>query len=331
MEKQLTNADLRALRIIEGAIKKLNLNLSGQIILTEAGSGFYRFTPIIALMAGAEKVIAYTGDSAYGLASEIRKSTYNLASHLNINDKLTIRQNKLTENDFEIATIITNSGYLRPLDKSKLNNVNTKCVIPLMFEAWEIRDEDIDIEYCRESKIKVAGTWENHPLINVFSGIRVLAVKLALEAGYEIISNKIAVWSDDHFGEEAVAGFKAMGAQDVFMTTDYSELQDRLVDIDFVFVCDYSETRPYFGREGIWEKTDFENGTSPAGIVKLYGDFPANFPTIYPLRYTVPKQMSATLGHLGPKLIIDLQVAGFRVAQHMLENTKSRLVQPITY
>jgi len=331
MVKNLTNTDKRSIRIARQAIEKLGLNLEGKVVVTETGSNFYKFTPIIALLAGAKKVIAYVADSNYGKAADISKGTKALEAALSVNNRLIIRENTVNKNDFTEADIITNSGFLRPLDRKKLANVGPNCVIPLMFEAWELRQEDIDIEYCKKRRIKVAGTWENHPLINVFPGIRVLAVKIALDAGYELIGNNIAVWSDDHFGQEAAAGFRAMGAKEVFITTDYVELRERLDRLDFIFVCDYDEDRPYFGTNSVWDIADFSSAAIPVGIVKLYGHFPDDNQAVYPRHHTHARQMSYTLGHLGPKLILELLTAGFRVAQHMLEGTTSRLVQPITF
>ena len=52
---------------------------------------------------------------------------------------------------------------------------------------------------------------------------------------------------------------------------------------------------------------------------------------VYPDRKGYASKMSETLGYLGITPIINLQVAGFKVAQNMIEGKKSKLNQPITY
>jgi hypothetical protein len=51
-------------------VKALNLDLKGKVVLTEAASGAYVVTPIVAAIAGA-KVYAYCKDTAYGTVEEI--------------------------------------------------------------------------------------------------------------------------------------------------------------------------------------------------------------------------------------------------------------------
>ena len=58
--------------------------------------------------------------------------------------------------------------------------------------------------------IKIAGTWEDHPKINVFQSFGSLSTKLALEAGFEIHNNNILVWSDDNFGDVSQKAFLAL-------------------------------------------------------------------------------------------------------------------------
>ena len=63
----------RAIEIIEQTIKRLDLKLNSYIVLTEVGSNNYIYTPIIPLLAGAEKVYAWTRDSSYGSGEHIAK------------------------------------------------------------------------------------------------------------------------------------------------------------------------------------------------------------------------------------------------------------------
>lgn len=55
------------------AIEELDLNLLGATVLTEAGTNAYLLTPLIAAMAGADKVYAPARDSAFGSVVSIKK------------------------------------------------------------------------------------------------------------------------------------------------------------------------------------------------------------------------------------------------------------------
>ncbi len=57
----------------------LELDLSGLVVLTEAASGPYVVTPIIAALAGAARVIALTAPSRYGSIEAVIAQTQALA------------------------------------------------------------------------------------------------------------------------------------------------------------------------------------------------------------------------------------------------------------
>ena len=44
----------------------------------------------------------------------------------------------------EDADIVTNSGHLRPLDEEAVGRMKPGAAIPLMYEAWELRPDDVD-------------------------------------------------------------------------------------------------------------------------------------------------------------------------------------------
>jgi hypothetical protein len=73
-------------------------------------------------------------------------------------------------------------------------------VIPLMYEAWELRPGDIDLEACRRRGVLVAGTNERHPAIDVFSFLGVLALRLLNDAGIAGYSSSVLLVCDNEFG-----------------------------------------------------------------------------------------------------------------------------------
>ena len=64
---------LRVSRLVEKIIADLSLDLMGIRVLTEAASGPFVVTPLIAARAGAERVVAVARDSCYGRAQEVKE------------------------------------------------------------------------------------------------------------------------------------------------------------------------------------------------------------------------------------------------------------------
>ena len=323
----------RVLSKIRNKIRELELDLTGYTILTEVGSSEYVFTPIIAALANANRVIAYTKNSRYGLASdnilECKKVLNGIDMHYNVE----FYSGEISKTHLETADIITNSGFLRPLNEGKLKHLKKNAVIPLMYEKWELRDSDIDINYCKENNIKVAGTWENHPSLLVFNHVGPLALKMALNAGYEVYENKIIVWSDDHFGEVVKEAFLNIGANDVILTTNEEYLYNNIDNVDFIFICDYDEEREY-GTPYFFDFEKLLKKNTTFGIVHLYGKINYNkhknsLTNIYPPSDGSPSLMTFTLSHVGINPIVNLQVSGFKVAESLKKKNKCDFAQII--
>ena len=326
----------RALRLVEHYIRTLNLDLSGLRVVTEVGSNAYLYTPVLAALANAQHVCARTADSPYGKGETIRNECMRIADFCGVSDRLDIVVNDDVNHAIADADIITNSGFLRPLNAESLAQCKSDAVIPLMYEAWELRETDIDIEYCKHAGIKVAGTWEDHPSIDVFDSVGTLALKLAFEAGFEVWHNRIGIWSDDAFGNRSQQALLGAGAKSAEIYNSVDKLIANLPQLDFLYLCDYDERRPYFGSNGILDLSQMTALNPNLGIVHLYGDVNVallrrNGLAVFPDHDGRPKQMSYALAHLGPQPLIALQVASFRVAQETIEGRYSNLSQPITF
>lgn len=179
-------------------IKELDLNLKGKIILTEAATGAYVVTPIIAALAGA-KVIALTKNTKYGTVEEVKNQTNTIVQLFHENLDIQIVE-ELTSEILKDVDIITNSGHLRPLNSNILQHIKKGAVISYMYEAWEYREGDLDLEFCNKNDIKVVATNEKHPDIDVFNYLGELAVRLIHNAGKCLYRNKIIIISNNDFG-----------------------------------------------------------------------------------------------------------------------------------
>lgn len=184
---------------LERQVKALQLNLNNKTVLTEAASGAYIVTPVLAAIAGA-RVFAYSKTTRYGKLEEVFEKTHQLASTFK-EFPLNIHYiEKLDPEIIESADIITNSGHLRPLDESMLKHAKNELVIPLMYEAWEWRSSDMNLPYIRSRRFKIGATNERHPYIDVFNYLGDMAVKQIFDAGLTPYKNKFILICNNDFG-----------------------------------------------------------------------------------------------------------------------------------
>ncbi len=183
---------------ISQIIDELKLDLREKTVLTEAATGAYAVTPVIAAAAGAN-VIAFTKDTKYGSTEDVIRETNEIISLFEKDLKIKI-VNSLSPDILKDVDIITNSGHLRPINKNILEYVKNEAVVSYMYEAWEYRKEDLDLEFCNKKGIRVVATNERHPDIDVFNYLGELAVKLIHDAGKSLYRNKFIIISNNDFG-----------------------------------------------------------------------------------------------------------------------------------
>lgn len=324
------NLERRLKKICNESIELLNLDLSGLTIVTEAASGLFITTPLIALMAGAKEVICLTKDTVYGKVSEIKSDLLELSSRWGLSNPTIITNRRspiLTQ-----ADIITNLGMVRPLDRGLLNHIGHQVVIPYMCEGWEIRPGDLDFTFCKEAGIPVMGTNEDAPEMMIFSQCGMLALKMTLEIGLEVVGNKIAILSSDHFGKVIYKTLSNTGADCIlFTSTDRYEGLEK-GEWDAVIVAEYSNRDVIIGNNGIISGTRFEKLVENTyAIIQLLGvnevekikEFMCK---IYPDQVLAPHKMSRTLADLGPRPLILLHAAGLKVGEAMAKARQKGLV-----
>jgi hypothetical protein len=321
----------RANKIICEYRDKLNVDLKDYTVLTEVGSNYYEYAPIVPLICGSPLVRAFVKDTSFGNGEEIRQSCLMLASSLGLSGKIDIAVNNLPNEWLNESDIVTNSGMLRPFDETKISKFKKGAVLPLMFESWEIREQDLDVAACKNYNIKIAGTWENHPSLKIFDYVKMLCLKMVFEAGYEVMGNSIFIWSDDHFGEVIQESFLQNGANKCYLSTDISVLIEKVTEIDFIFISDYDESGNLF--EILCLNELFKRNQN-LGIIHLYGQIDSKRVfelglNLFPRKNGYSNVMSYTLAHVGMSPYLKLQVAGYKVAQEMLTGIYTNLSQQI--
>jgi len=183
---------------LKSQISALNLDLRSKTVLTEAATGAYVVTPILAGLAGAE-VYAFANSTKYGTTVEVFDYTRKAIQEMGLNLNIQFIDD-LSPEIIAKADIITNSGHLRPLNNEKLESAKKGVVIPLMYEEWEWREGDLDIEYCRQKGIVVGATNERHPDVDVFNYLGDMAVKMIFDAGLTPYRNKFVLICNNDFG-----------------------------------------------------------------------------------------------------------------------------------
>jgi hypothetical protein len=199
------------------AVRRLDLDLRGRVVVTEAATGAYAVTPVLAALGRAREVRAVAAGGAHGTTAEIAAQLEALAAHAGVADRIELVTGKRAAR-LEDADVVTNSGHLRPLDARTIARMPPGAAIPLMYEAWELRDGDVDLDACRRHGIRVAGTNECHPAVDVFGYLGAMAVKLLADAGVAVYGSRLLVLCDNPFSPFIVRGLTAEGAEVVLDT-----------------------------------------------------------------------------------------------------------------
>lgn len=212
---------MRMTRLIREAISALALDLKGLCLLTEAASGAYAATPLIAALAGAERVFCFTRDSRYSCAEQVIRDTVDWAFALGVAGKIEIYTERRIE-AIESADILTNMGFVRPIDREMIAHLKPTAVVPLMWETWELREEDLNLSACWNRRIPVLGTNEKAAGLETFRHVGLIALKLALNLEIEVFRSRILVYSSGEFAESIIRVLKDNGAEVFLVGEDRS-------------------------------------------------------------------------------------------------------------
>lgn len=317
----------RVATLIDKTIAHFKLDLSGLTILTEAASGPYVVTPIIAARAGASKVIALTRDSDYARAKTVIEQTRALEALCGIEDPVEIHTDRPPE-VFAQADVVTNLGFVRPLDSHVISCMKPEAVIALMCEAWEIRPGDIDLHACREKGIDILGTNEDHPGLEVFSYIGWLCLKMLFDAQIEIHKSNVIVISSDKFGSVIEDRLKL---NKVKVTRAQGVPGQLLAASDVLVIADYTREDEIIGVNGDISPRELARLAPDITVIQLAGRIDVRALqrlglTVYPGIPLPGKRMAKTLAELGLRPVIELHAAGLKVGQIAFQNKKNHLI-----
>jgi hypothetical protein len=325
-------AEHRERRIIREAIADQELDLAGLTVYTEAASGPYLYTPVLAAVAGADRVYAQTADSGYATKEEVLATTERAAAELGVGDRIEVLYEK-TDGALGASDIVTNSGFVRPIDRETVERLKPTAVVPLMWETWEFRPEDMDLEACREHGILVLGTDESRPPLALYPYGGYSALKLLFELGLEGYKTRtLLLGGGQAFGRSIWSLFTSFGMEVAwFADTEpearpYAELPGFVAaegaSFDAVLVSEHSVSTCLIGREGLVSAHELArlNPAVAVGIVSgnVDADELAESGLAYhPSRIRPFGYMSYQPGDLGPRPVLELYAAGLKVGEAM--------------
>ena len=315
------------------AIDRLDLALGGRTVLTEAATGAYAVTPVLAALAGA-RVLALGNGTRHATADEIHAATMGLARFAGVADRIEL-VHETSPDLLGSVDIVTNSGQVRPIDEAMVAGLRTGCVVPLMYESWEYRPADLDLEACRTKGVVVAGTNERHPAVDVFSFLGPLAVHQLHDAGVAVHGCRIVVLCDNDFAPFITSGLESCGAH----VSLASRLSREALDPppDAVVVALKPSDRPALTAADVQLLGEHAAGTT---VAQYWGDVDrealarAQVP-VWPAREPPAGHMAVLLSDIGPDAIVRLQAGGLKVGEVLTRgleaatSSERSLVQPM--
>lgn len=312
----------RLLNLMRAAVDRCRLDLRATVVLTEAATGAYGVTPVLAAMAGAETVFAMTRDTRYGTVEQVRAVTLQLAELAGYAGRINVIS-QLTPAIIGSADIVTNSGHVRPIDSEFVSHMKRSAVIPLMYEAWEFRESDLELDACRERGIQVAGTNERIPQVDVFSYLGVMAVKLLLEAGIAVYRTRVLTICDNSFDSYIEEGLEGAGATVTVRSSLAAADPDPATDA--ILIATRPQNRPVIGTE---EARQIARSWPGAILVQFWGDvdreaLSANGVPFWPERGPAAGHMAILPSSVGPEAIVRLQSGGLKVGETLLRSARS--------
>jgi hypothetical protein len=322
----------RAFQLIQRCVQNFSLDLTSLTVLTEAASGAYLYTPLIASAAGAKKVYAIAKSSEFGSAEEIAQKTAQVAKEFGLAKNLEI----LTEKSMQAlreSNIVTNTGNIRPIDQEMISAMAETAVVPLMWETWEFRNQEVDLEACKRKGIVVLGTDESREPINMFPYVGFMATKLLFELGLEGYKTRVMLLGGGGLGANIYAHMSKLGMEVSWFSDGgeagakpYKELANFFATngegLDAILIAEHSNPISLISSQGLlnWDSIKSKNPSISIGMIAgnidglRLAESGLNFipSTIRPFRY-----MSYQPYHLGMLPILELFSAGLLVGQTM--------------
>ncbi len=307
----------RLIKLIKESYEKFQINFKGKTILTEAATGNYVCTPVLAAYAGA-KVYAIAKDSKYGSVNQIQNEVFSIAKLLNVDENITIISS-FDDINLNKIDIVTNTGFVRPIDKLLIDKLSSNCVISLMWEPWEYRPSELDLDRAISRGLKVYGTNEADPRLQTMQYIGMTVLYFLLKEKRSCYSSKVLVIGCEKFIEAIAFVLNRINYSVVSYLTNEIKGVD-IKDFDTIVVAELTNPKLIIGNspESLINNSSL---TEDQLIIHISGNI--DFDTLnckhYPEKPASFGYMSYTTDFIDPSAVIDLHSAGLKVAEGMIQ------------
>ena len=315
----------RLLALMSQCVDEMSIDLSGAVVLTEAATGPYVVTPVLAALAGAQEVIGVTRASRHGSVDDVRRQTAALAEAAGVADRVWVTDQH-PRSLVSRADVVTNSGHVRPLDSVLVAAMKPTAVVPLMFESWEIQAGrfDVDLDALARRHIPFSGTNERHPAVDVFSHLGTMATKLIVDSATAVHGARVLVLCDNPFEPYLERGLAGAGARAVVRPDVWSVPDSFHPEVVLVAL------RP--GPSAVLPEADVELISSrwpDALVAQFWGDLDREALERASLRYwprtaPPPGHMGVLPSDVGPEPVVRLQAGGLKVASVLRRSPTDR-------
>ncbi len=306
--------------IAEKAFDYFKPNLKGQVIYTEAASGLYSILPAYVLMSGAS-VVLESKDNKYGSKFDAIKQVDNYINHLGCKNSV-----RHANDDFELhdVTVALNTGNTRPFDRRKLEKMERLKGISLMWEPWEIRKEEIDVNYCMKNGIAIFGTNENHPYLSTFYMLGLSITKYLIDKGLSPFFDRFLFYGCEKF----LGKIKEMS---IFKYPEFVNRLDLSLDIgkyNAIVILENETSRFLFDSEMSEHNVDSIIHKNPSiKFVHICGNLRESDKKLLTDhgsdKWAKYGYMSVDAAYISAKAAIDLLIAGLKVAEDILNNRET--------
>jgi len=321
-------------------IRLFSLDLSGLTVYTELGWGNYAFPPLIAALANAKKVYAITRTSRFGTADVIVTDFRHILDCVNLPEKTGVIEvvQERNKKHWKEADIITNLGFVRPIDKEMISCLKPTAVVSLMYETWEYRKEDIDLDWCRKNDILVLGLNEECPPVDMMKYSGYLVCKLLFERGLGVHKDTILLIGSGRIGNNIADFFRINGVDFSWICLDgrvRSEnagfvqtaeyIRGNLETFDAIILAEMYHNQELIGNNGLITTLELSEKNPSVQLIHICGniDYSAikteNL-EIYPEPVMPFGYMTVSVNHLDYKATMQLLTAGLKVGEIMARN-----------
>jgi len=320
----------RALRLIDSAISDFELDMRGISVLTEAASGPFAVTPIIAAMAGADRVFCIGRNSNWGAYRDVVEHIQCLAKSAGCLSQIEFSDG-CAVNYAKYANVVTNLGFVRPLNADFIKRLPSDSAIALMWEPWEYRPGEVDIDACRACNVPILGTNEGHHRLQTFRYLGHVALRLLFEREVEVERSELLLIASNPFAAPIEKTLRAAGANvtriDPSEELRWAEMAEVLlgqIKIDAIVLAEHRSEDVIIGKGGISSDILTANGTELIHICGLVdGDELLRMRiNKHPLRPVPAKVMTVTTDYIGPRPVIDLHAAGLSIATDLVKQMR---------